>query len=288
MTEVAPTYRILGLHLALDVGDPALDGALRRVLAPFAQRPDDGSVTLLRALPSPDQPRCLRLELDGAHVTTSPSPDVVYEQALWEINRLVGELTGPQRLLLHGAAAADGDRGVIVTGPSGAGKSTLVLGLVEAGLRYLTDEFVAVRRRDLQVEPVPRAVVLKEGSWPLFPHLRPELPRDQALYAHRQWQVLVQEHWPDRVATAPVRPVAVVLPERRPGADPVLDRVPAPDALVALLQQSFGAAPDQTRVETVARLVSEVPVYRLVHPDLAAAVRIVTDLAADVTGSAGA
>ena len=47
-----------------------------------------------------------------------------------------------------------------------SGKTTLVAGLVLAGLRYLTDEAVAIRPADGGITPFPKALSVDHGSWP--------------------------------------------------------------------------------------------------------------------------
>jgi hypothetical protein len=73
-------------------------------------------------------------------------------------------------LALHGAGATISDRTVVLVGSSGAGKSSTCLSLALRGARYLGDEVVFVREEDLALEPFPKAITLKRGSF----HLAPE------------------------------------------------------------------------------------------------------------------
>ena len=90
-------------------------------------------------------------------------------------DRIAHKLLGEWRneLLLHSSAVANTQDTILVAGRSGAGKTTLALELVCRGMRYLTDEFVAIRGDKLQ--PFPRSAAQKhEGPKP--PGVSLEIP----------------------------------------------------------------------------------------------------------------
>jgi len=72
---------------------------------------------------------------------------------------------------LHAGTVELGGQGVLISGAKGAGKSTLTLTLANEGGRYLGDEIAFVRYEDATVDPFPKAVTLKEGSFSLFPEV---------------------------------------------------------------------------------------------------------------------
>ncbi len=103
---------------------------------------------------------------DGRAILRRAPEDLAVAQLAWEVNRGVVEKAG-NRLLLHAAAAERDGRVVILAGPEGSGKSTLVAALVRSGLRYVTDETVAVelrRRNDCSVSQADRAP--RDGTLP--------------------------------------------------------------------------------------------------------------------------
>jgi hypothetical protein len=64
------------------------------------------------------------------------------------------------RHLFHGGAVVCDERALLVLGGSGKGKSTLVLGALQSGWRALTDDLVAVQRREgaLYAAGLPRPI----------------------------------------------------------------------------------------------------------------------------------
>lgn len=75
-------------------------------------------------------------------------------------------------LALHSACAAVAGKTVVLLGASGAGKSSLCLSLSLAGARHLGDEVVFVNADTGYVEPFPKAITLKRGSFHLIPECR--------------------------------------------------------------------------------------------------------------------
>ncbi|MEN8185369.1 MAG: hypothetical protein ABFS46_22870 [Myxococcota bacterium] len=71
-------------------------------------------------------------------------------------------------LALHGAGARISGKTAILVGESGSGKSSLCLSLAVRGARYLSDEVTFVRSETLVVEPFPKAITLKRGSFHLI------------------------------------------------------------------------------------------------------------------------
>jgi hypothetical protein len=66
-------------------------------------------------------------------------------------------------VILHGAAAARGDAGLILAGPALAGKTTLVLELLRLGFDFLSDDAAPLDRATGLILPFPRAVGMRKG-----------------------------------------------------------------------------------------------------------------------------
>lgn len=79
-------------------------------------------------------------------------------------------------LILHAAALALGDKGILVAGPKSSGKSTLLIHLLSGGpARYVSNDRVVLRTHRGApgvVFGVPTIVALREGTTGFFPWLR--------------------------------------------------------------------------------------------------------------------
>jgi hypothetical protein len=167
--------------------------------------------------------------------------------------------------VVHAGMAARGGDGVLFVGPSGTGKSTAALACLAAGFDFLGDDCVALRARDeggfdgvrlyatatLERAHLERAVLAGE---------RPLEARDEADKAI----VAPGERRPARIASsAAVR--AVLLPRLTDAPRTEVRRASGRDALLALAPSSIvrRAAPGATLLGDLARLVRDVPCYRL-------------------------
>jgi hypothetical protein len=76
-------------------------------------------------------------------------------------------------LLLHAAAMAIGDRGIVITGPKGAGKTSLLIHALRArSARYVSNDRVVVPAAGRpSATGVPTIVALRRGTLDLFPSL---------------------------------------------------------------------------------------------------------------------
>ena len=68
---------------------------------------------------------------------------------------------------IHASAITDGDSSILLSSSSGGGKSTLAALLIDQGLQFVSDDFVAVAGK--RAYPFPAAISVKEGSFSLFP-----------------------------------------------------------------------------------------------------------------------
>jgi hypothetical protein len=162
------------------------------------------------------------------------------------------------RFVLHGAAVARGDRGILLLGHTGAGKSTAAAAALDAGWRLLGDDQVVVdaseHRLDVYGFHRAPAVPLELGaSWATRgtvlddPRARVELPRDV-------------------LATGKATIEAVVL-LAHDGGDGAL-RPASAHAVLPLLLQSFAATVDASRRVAffpVAARLTRLPKWELAH-----------------------
>lgn len=263
----------LGFGFAVRSADPALRRYLERILAHLA-------------VPGPPQhlygiderghgPRSrVVVSLDGTELRAAGDPATAVGHLLWDLNRRVIEHAGPRHLLLHAAAAGRHDRVVVLPAASEAGKSTLVAGLVDAGLRYVTDEAVAVGLADLLVHPYPKPIDIDPGSWPVLAHLASPDP-DLARFETDQWHLA-----PTAVGTGTVASAApaglVVLPSYRPAATTALTPMSRREALVSMAEEAFNFHDHGAEaLAALATVVRRCRCYRLSVADLGQACALV-------------
>lgn len=90
------------------------------------------------------------------------------------------------RLIIHGAAFAVGESGVIIAGPKGAGKTSLLIhSLQDAGARFITNDRVVVDLAGAEpmLHGMPTIVTIRDQTLDLFPELGKRLL--QGGYDHR-------------------------------------------------------------------------------------------------------
>lgn len=140
---------------------------------------------------------------------------------------------------LHGGACVHDGRGYVFVGPSGGGKTSAVLGLLNAGWRYVADDALLIKR--LPANGADDAVCVRAGrEWfsittdglRRFPHLRPYAePRLQGV---AKWLLNPHVVWPDRYE--PVMKPAFLFFCRLDDAERTQVRpLPAKDALARLM-----------------------------------------------------
>jgi hypothetical protein len=214
---------------------------------------------------------------DGRAILRRVPPGLAIARLVWEVNRGVVEEAG-SRLLLHAAAAARDGRIVLLAGPEGSGKSTLVTALVRSGLRYVTDETVAVDVPGTKIVPYPKPIALDCRSLDVVDGEHPAAPSP---LEEGSDQRLMPPQAIRRDAIAQPGGVArlLVLPSYRPGQQTATRPLPRPEAAVALAEQAFNFRQfGRGRLDAVAEVVRGCECYRLEVGDAAAARDVVLDL----------
>ncbi|MEO0964392.1 MAG: hypothetical protein AAFY08_04660 [Planctomycetota bacterium] len=173
-----PTYRVGPIDVRFDTPDrEALTdlAAMYRHLQldhPTATPPDHHIVNLAarpqrhlwrNAIPTP---------LTRWAITANGTPmfDQLPRAALvpyldWAVNWRIIE-TVDRWLLLHAGTVSRDGRGLLLAAASGSGKSTLTAALVAAGWSLMSDEFGAIDPATRQLQPIPKPMCVKAGSFP--------------------------------------------------------------------------------------------------------------------------
>jgi Coenzyme PQQ synthesis protein D (PqqD) len=271
---ISRTYALCGRPIRFEFGDRALEALLHPLFAP-AEVEDAGTRDRISLSASgggylvaanggrPELRSDIEQALDAAIVRVL---DLSYPDAHW-------------LAIVHAGAVAGRGGALVLPGISGSGKSTLTAALVQAGLDYLSDDIAPLDGRTGRVLPVPFALSLKEGSWPVLKHAYPEL---SSLPVHtddvRRWRYLDLAAARAPIGGETLR--AIVFPRYQRGAETCLSEVDPLDALEVLVQARCWISLERTDVEALLALLETLPIYRLDYESLDAAVPICLELAA--------
>jgi len=110
--------------------------------------------------------RLYRVYADGQEVGGWRPKNAVFPVLEWGINLRI-MATRPEYLQLHAASMSCRGNGFIFAGESGCGKSTLAATLMSRGWQYFCDEFALISPEALTLQPFPKALCIKEGSYPV-------------------------------------------------------------------------------------------------------------------------
>jgi len=133
---------------AIDAHFAHCRGVDENVIAEYQVRAESDSFSILR---------------DGQEFQSN----INFERVLFQLMQDgLAKLNGEPKtdLILHAAALAQEDRGLLLCGKSGSGKSTLAAWLTANGYQYLTDEVVTYPIVGGEVSGFCRSLVLKRGS----------------------------------------------------------------------------------------------------------------------------
>lgn len=209
---------------------------------------------------------------DGRVVVRTPALTVAFSHLVFEANQQAIE-GSPRRVRIHAGGVGVGGRAVALPGAMGAGKSTLTAGLVAAGLTYLTDEVVAIDPVGGAVTPYGKPISLGVAPDELVvPAWTPEPDARRLLGASG----LVPAAVLGAVGRDPLALGAVVLPNYVRDAPTRIDAVGSAEALAAIAAHTFHLDEPGT-LASLARLVADVPVFRLESGSLRGAVAAVID-----------
>ncbi len=207
-------------------------------------------------------PHATLLYLDGTHLATESLVTAARARLLQELTRLA-QPSQTFTAILHAGAVGTTCSAAILAGPSFSGKSTLCAALQQQGDLLCLGDDSACLTPDFHIAGMPFALSLREGSWPLFPHLdRPRfLPSNLngASPLVPATRLLFVNYDPAATATT-------------------LDPVPTFDALVALNESGFWIEHTQPAIAAFLEWLAQIPIHRLTYSSLAAAVAQVKTL----------
>lgn len=268
-----PSFRAVGVTFTVAAAHRDVRAHLLEVLHAFRAPVDPARVyTVLDRVEGTR--REFELHLDDHHLMSSTSASEVVRDLVRSLNREVVSAS-PELVFLHASAVELGGAAAIFPASMESGKTTLAAGLTRAGLRYVTDELVAVDPAGMVIRPYPKPFSLDPGSWPLFAEARPAAP-DELLDI--QWQVPPSAFGPESVAPE-CRPGVVVFPRYEQGVETALYPMSPAEAMMTLAGNALNLRESgATGARTLAEIADRCPAYRLDVGDLDDACRLVFDL----------
>lgn len=266
-------FRALGLSFTVAIGDDDVRAHVEQILAPLRDHCEPGRV--YSVLDRADAGgREYELHLDDHHLMTTTSASHVVRDLVRSVNR-EAVVASPELVFLHASAVEHQGVAAIFPAAQDSGKTTLAAGLTRAGLRYVSDELVAIEPESLVVRPYPKPMSFDPGSWPLFPEVRPAAP-DHLL--DLQWQVTPAAFGADAIA-ANCRPGFVVFPLYEQGVVTSLRAIGPAEALMSLAGNALNLRElGAVGAAALASVADRCPAYRLAVGDLDAACQLVLDL----------
>ena len=270
MRSVRRVYVLCGRPIEVRFAPPSLE---RYVEQRFGHSRDDaavpiGTLTLIRtrngfALETPDGTTRLPSEtaLIGAFV------------------RCFVELSHPEnswRAVAHAAAVVCDGKAIVLPGPNGSGKSTLVVRLLSAGCQYLSDDCVPISR-DGRVVPVPFALCLKSGSWPVAAPYLPRLAKASVVAGPggRPCRFVPTVSF----ALGSVAPGLLVFPRYAPDIEVKLRPLDPIESLTRLIAGRAWLSREPDDLAATLRMLEQLPAYALDYADLDKAAAAVLQLA---------
>jgi len=191
----------------------------------------------------------------------------------------IARLAGPRQhflALLHAGACGSDSKCLIFPAATHSGKSTLAAVLMASGLTMYADDSVALHPDNLTVAPMPFALMIREGSWPVvsahFPMLR-NLP------THHRYGETVKFLPPANPApNTHAQACAVIFSRWEANAVSRTQRLTTFDALLRLQESGFWVAHTRPSIQKFLDWLARLPVFDLVYSDVDDAVAFITDL----------
>lgn len=222
---------------------------------------------------------------DDVELTGGQRPPVSFASAAEAVAYLEYRMTDAvlatlsDHLLVHAAAVATGDAGLVLPGGSGAGKSTLVAALALAGFAYLSDELAIIDRQTCALQPFPKPIRLREGGWQALAATG-DLPAPRLEVRDADGRMLRYLAPPQPCPVACQVPIRWLLrPVRQPGAAVSLKRASRARVMAELAGHVLDLPRHgPTGIDLLAQIVADADCYTLTYDRARDAVALIADL----------
>ena len=268
------TYDVLSFRFGVRSRVPDVGQVLDRLLAPFPAADTARRRTTYSFVLSARGRQRFALHRGRECIRRSHSAALLVEYLLWETNARAIASEG-EHVAVHAAAASRDGRAVLLAAPPDGGKTTTVAGLVRAGFDYLTDEAALIDLDSLELHPYPRPLALERRSAEaVFGTVPARLERWHGAALH------VSPHdLREGSIGRPCRVGAVIFPRYERNGSTRLSPVARPEALQALVRNSFNLAAWGSRgFEALAEVTRRAECYTLTIGDLRTALDAVRSL----------
>lgn len=198
----------------------------------------------------------------------------------WGINWCIA-IRCHQYLMLHAGVVERGGKGLILPAMPGSGKSTLSAGLAWRGWRLLSDEFGLIRRPQIDLMPLPRAVPLKNKSIEVIRSFAPEAFLGPLYPKTRKGDVSHMRPPHDSLLRQeePAEPRWIVFPKFQSGQPTRLKPISDGLAFTRLAQNSFNYQMlGETGFRALSALIRRCSCYSFTYGDLEAATSVLSQL----------
>lgn len=259
-------------HYRIGPYDIAVDCCVDKVMADFAhlyrhcrqndinsQQIDTDKIIVIKVVPekySFPLRKTYRLFGDGQMYYTHRKFSGVLPHLEWVINRRVS-VRHLDYLQLHSATVSYKGQGVIFAAKSSCGKSTLAAGLISRGWQYFSDEFALIDRQTGYLEPFPKAICVKTGSFDIMREMGLPLWRNHHYATPFKGPVgyITPADINDDVVSPPCPVKSIILPQYTPGQAPRLTKLSRAETLIEMAELAFNRhAFGESSIELLSRI----------------------------------
>ncbi len=212
-----------------------------------------------------------------AFLAVEPDSAAIRIILLQEIARLGHHPETQYLAVLHAAACASPSNGraIILPAATNSGKSTLTAALLHSGLHFLSDDSAAIHHLSRQVIPLPFALMLREGSWPILTPSFPELTSTPTFYRNGDHVRFLPPFNPSGPAVAQ----CLLFSQYSPAAgDAHLQPLSTFETLCSLQKSGFWVPHTCPAIAAFLSWVQSLPAYQLNYSNLHAAIPIIHQL----------
>ena len=218
--------------------------------------------------------------LDGQIKWTSDDRALARHWALRDVIAASLEAS-PLAAILHASGISLGGDGVVMAAFSGSGKTTLASGLIASGGKLISDDLLPLCADGECLAPLPFALSVKSGSWPIVGSHFPVL-QDSTVFGNRNLKI--RYFWPGETHAEknPVAARLIVLPRWDPAAKAEINALSPDEAIALLIETGTRLVGSEGTLAAFARFGENVPAFAITYPDLDAGIGLVKALLAEV------
>jgi len=189
----------------------------------------------------------------------------------------------PPAAIIHASGISLGGEGIVIAALSGSGKTTLASGLLASGGKLISDDLLPLCGDGEHLSPLPFALSVKSGSWPIVGDFFPVL-FDSAIFGNRNLQI--RYYWPGEanVEKNAVPARLIILPRWDPQATAQTSALPPEEAIELLIRTGTRLVGCEGALAAFAHFGENIPAYAITYPDLDAGIGLAKDLIADMKG----